>query len=386
MNWVTKSSLALFLFLACSLITLAVETETAALKKTFLLTATEQATVLANITHEHVKPTINLISDNGLKYFQRDLRSEYLKSDTYERSLLSERIGNQGRARFATESGWIKILGSQSRGIVQGPDAIYWDPNEGVIRVTETKGGSSKPKFTYGSWQGTNSNTIRSAEFALRSPNTSMAEKVAQAQVILAAKNGNLQTGIIRTSHDLGRPALPRLEKDWATANIGNQASVIERRLVAENPELANVFKRANFDLQMNQIKYPSGQSLFFIKSEQIVQCGRLAGKFFLPVATGFEVWTVVNAYYEYSSGRINQLVFYRRSTGPVIFAVCTGSGAVIGFFAGGVGAVPGAGIGALVSVPLTYAGDFTWDWYFRNSDRRQMEVVFAALENQYGK
>jgi len=412
----------------------------------------EQFGILSNIFSQYIKSsTTNSIPEGELKYFQRDLRDKYsLISTPYERSLLSERIGNQGRARYAAEQGWIKTLGSQHRGIRQGPDAIYWDNQKGVLRVLETKGQYSQAKESYGSKQGTNSNTIFSAERVIRDTKTSIKEKTACAQVIIAAKNNRLQTGIIRTTHDFGKPNSPYLEKEWATANISKQADVIERRLLAERPELTSVFRRAKFDFNMNKVKYftekplpvigLAGSLFLFLDSYKqfkealitfndpllqntalpymktslgigktsealalsissiktmrvlgdskiLMNAGRLAGKLFLPLAAGVESLNFGVAYYEYSSGRINRIAFYRRTTGPAIFVICTGTGAVIGFCAGGgVGAFPGAGIGATVSIPLTYLGDFAWNWFYRDSDIRQMETVFSALENQYGK
>ncbi len=57
-------------------------------------------------------------------FYQRNYRNPWLQSNLYQRQLLAERIGNQGRARYGAEHGWIKRLGSTGRGIRQGPDAV----------------------------------------------------------------------------------------------------------------------------------------------------------------------------------------------------------------------------------------------------------------------
>src|SRR5690606_20154629 len=58
---------------------------------------------------------------------------------------------------------------------------------------------------------------------------------------------------------------------------------------------------------------------------------GRAAGKWFLPLAVGVEGLSAGIAYYEYSAGHIGQREFYRRTTGPAIFAVFTTGGAIVG-------------------------------------------------------
>jgi hypothetical protein len=171
-------------------------------------------------------------------YFQRDYRIHWLSASPYEWTRLAEKIGNQGRARFAAEQGWSKILGSQARGIVQGPDAVYWDSHSGRVRALEAKGGTSQVKWTHSSLQGTNTNTIWSAEWVLKSAKASPAEKLAAARVIKAAQQNRLQTGVVKTSHVLGKPDTPRLEGQWDRASVSKEAFEIERRLVRQNPEL----------------------------------------------------------------------------------------------------------------------------------------------------
>jgi hypothetical protein len=428
-------------------------------RPSFAFTAIEQSAILSNISGQNVARTMNFELTKDLTYYQRDFREKWAASDnTYERQLISERIGNQGRARYAAERGWQQILGSRSRGIRQGPDSAYWDPKSGVLRVLETKGNTSPTVMSYGWKQGTNVNTIFSAERTISSSKTTLVEKEAAARVIVAAKNGRLQTGVIRTTHVDGKPNVPRLDEGkWESSNHTRDAFGIEQRLVRKNPELSKIFRKAKFNYHMDRMKYlvykgvpyvgiassallildaynesevtmkmfqdPSlrntvlpylhgglalGKSaesgtlgfssmayLGLLKGGQVMKYGKLAGKAFLPIAVGVEALNFGVSYYEYSSGRINQLNYYKRTTGPVIFTAFTATGAVVGAFAGGgwnlgAGAVPGAwagaSIGATVSIPFTFVGDWAWNLYFKYSDARQMEVVFSAIDSQYGR
>jgi hypothetical protein len=136
-----------------------------------------------------------------------------------------------------------------------------------------------------------------------------------------------------------------------------------------------------------------SATQLRLLQHARLKVLGQAAGKWFLPIAVGVEGLNAGIAYYEYSTGRINQRDFYRRSTGPAIFAVFTTGGASVGGLAGasagGVGAVPGAaagaGVGALVAVPVQSAADWTWNWYYWKFDEQQRRVVNVAVERFYG-
>jgi hypothetical protein len=339
-------------------------------------------------------------------YYQRNYSSPWLSASSYERKLLGERIGNQGRARFAAEQGWIKVIGSQNRGIVQGPDSAVWDPRRGYIRVLEAKGGSSPLKWTYESWQGTNQNAIRSAEFVLRSTVASPLEKLAAARVVKAAQKNRLQTGVVRTSHEKGVAEVPRLDGGFDRESVAKEAGDIERRLTQQNPTLASIFRKAGTAQLSDMLKYRAGQGLTILGlagsgmlgwdayqqsqdawemwSDAALQntalpylqtglaggrwlesaslglgsatqlgllgkgglriFGHAAGKWFLPIAIGVEGLSAGTACYEYSTGRISKREFYRRTTGPAVFGVFTTGGAVIGGIAGS----SAAGVGAL--------------------------------------
>lgn len=389
-------------------------------------------------------------------YFQRDYRAPWVSAAVSERIRLAERIGNQGRARFETERGWIQIVGSQARGIVQGPDWVGWDAKTGNVRVLEAKGGSSEVRWTYRSWQGTNRNAIRSAEFVLESNSASQLEKMAAARVIKAAQANRLQTGVVKTSHVLGTPDAPRLEGEWSSENVAKEAAKIERRVTRWNPAAASAFRSAGAAQSSDMLRYRAAQggvavlglaglgllgwdayqqsrtaremwndpvlgrsalpylqvglaggrwaeagTLGLSSAAELGRLGRgglsvfgrAAGKWFLPIAVGAEGLSAGIAYYEHSTGRISQREFYRRSTGPAIFAVFTAGGAIIGGIvgapSGGIGAAPGvftgAYIGALAAIPVTVVVDWSWNWYYRKFDEKQQAAVDLAVERHYG-
>lgn len=202
---------------------------------TLPLTSLERAGLLSGLASrglggELFPQSVNTIAPKP--YFQRNYRADWLASSLYERTLLAERIGEQGRARFAAERGWRKLVGWQGRGIAQGPDAVYWDPYSGQVRVFEAKGGTSPLKTTYGTLQGTNRNAIRSAARVLKSARATRAERVAAARVILAAQKGRLKTGVVRTGHVLGRPDVPQLEGRWNTSRVAQEARELERQII----------------------------------------------------------------------------------------------------------------------------------------------------------
>ena len=118
-----------------------------------------------------------------------------------------------------------------------------------------------------------------------------------------------------------------------------------------------------------------------------------VAGAALLPVTFGVEGMRWVVAYHEYGLGRISQRDLHRHTTGSSIVAVFTASGAIVGgtvgLYAGGVGALPGASAGAklavIVAIPFQYAADYLWEWYYRDFDTRQLQLVNATLEEFYG-
>ncbi len=380
----------------------------------FPLTQREQAARLWGIASAEVTRKLYPLPVETIKpkfYFQRNYRLPWLEATPHQRTLLAEKIGEQGRARFAAEQGWIKILGSRNRGIHQGPDSVYWDQRSGRLRVLEAKGGTSPLKWTFNSRQGTNLNAIKSAERVLQSSKATHTAKVAAARVIVAAQQGRLETGVIRTNHVLGTPGNPKLKDKWDHANVRKEASKIKLELIRKKPDAQAVFRHAHKEQSFAMLKYraPLGlaivgfaetlglvwdayqQSLTawsmfndptlkgsilpymqtgvaFGKITQATtfatisntQLGilrfskggvsKLAGKLFLPVTLGVEGLQFAITYHQYGSGRISQRDFYRRATGPAIVAVFTVGGAIVG-------GIIGMQAGVVPAIPVAYTG-----------------------------
>ena len=289
--------------------------------------------------------------------------------------------------------------------------------------------------------QGTNTNTIRSANFVLKSAKASRAQKLSAAQVIKAAQNNLLETRVVRTDHVLGKPESPRLE-GRNVDNVRKEAVRLERELIRKKPDLVPVFREATMARKADRLKYfattkgmatlgltstgflgwdayqqaqdawrmfqdpalrgtilpymqtgtavgrgaqaaatlelSSSVRLGLLQQAGLQRFGRVASQRFLPIAVGVEGLRGGVAYYEYDSGRISQREFYRRSTGPAIFAVSTVGG---GIAAG----IPGAAVAAIFAVPIQFAGDWMLNWYYQEFDERQIQRVNAAVYRHYG-
>ena len=408
-----------------------------------VLTPLEQAVRLSNVANQEVvgklfPPAVETITPKPS--YQRNYRSAWRHAPS-DRAGLAEKIGTQGAERYASKQGWIKLLDSQGRSIPQGPDSIYWDRNSGLVRVVEAKGGSSQPKWTYGSRQGTNRNTLRSAEFALKFAKT-WPEKLQAARIIKVAQHNQLETRVVRTAHVLGKPEPPQLE-GRNTDNVKKEAVRLERDLVRKRPNLAPVFREAAMAHKVDRLKYlattkgmatlglastvflgwdayqqaqnawgmfqdpalrgtilpymqtgiavgrgaqaaatlelSSATQLGLLRQAGLQGFGQAASQRFLPIAVGVEGLRAGVASYEYASGRISQREFYHRSTGPAIFAVFTVGGAIVG------GGIPGASLGAVLAVPVQFAGDWMLNRYYQEFDERQLRLVDAAVERFYG-
>lgn len=264
----------------------------------------------------------------------------------------AERIGTRGAAKYAAEQGWIKILGARGRGISQGPDFVYLDPFSNRVRVIEAKGGSSQPKRTYGSMQGTNTNTIRSAQFVLKSARASQREKWAAALVIRAAQKKRLETGVVRTPLD--KQESPRLKGSWDSKNVRKEAL----RLGRNDPH--TVFKGAGAGQRVAGLRY--------------------AGRLFLPIAVGVEGLRMGVAYYDFSQGTISQRDLSQRSLESMLFATFTVGGAIVG------GGIQGAFVGAMVAVPVRPTVEWLVNWYYQEIDKEQLQrVKKKAVYEHYG-
>ena len=409
----------------------------------FPLTQREQAARLWGIASAEVTRKLYPISVETIEpkfYYQRNYRLPWIEATLNQRILLAEKIGEQGRARFAAEQGWIKLLGSRNPGIHQGPDSVYWDKRSGRLRVLEAKGGTSPLKWTFNSRQGTNLNAIRSARFVLLSSKATLMEKVAAARVIVAAQQGRLDTGVIRTTHVLGTPDNPKLVGEWGHAKVRKEASKIKLELIRMKPDTLAIFWHAHKEQSFSMLKYWNTRRLanirfardayqqsliakpMFNNSPLIrsipphmqtgVSFGRMtqattqpgilrlskegvskfAGRLILPVVLGVEGLQFAMAYRQYGLGRISQRDFYRRTAGTAIIVVFTAGGAIVGGIIGiqaaGITAIPaaviGANYGAIAAIPVQFSTSYILNWYYRKFDEHQRLVVNAAVEKCY--
>lgn len=91
--------------------------------------------------------------------------------------------------------------------------------------------------------------------------------------------------------------------------------------------------------------------------------------------------------------GSLSRRDFYRRATAIAIVPMFSAGGAIVGgtvgLYAGGLGALPGAAAGAklavIVAIPVRYATDYLWEWYYRDFDTRQLQLVNATVDEFYG-
>lgn len=410
------------------------------------LTPREQAERLWMLTKPE---TANRLFPSTNARFYPYIQRAYRNAPQYVKKFPSEKAGEQGAARFAAKHGWIKLLGATDKFFPQGPDSVYWDHQSGLVRVLEAKGGTATPNFFFDSRQGTNQHSIRSAEGVLKSSKAPRLEKMAAAQTIVAAQERRLVTGVVSTLLDDGKPLPPKLTHSWSRADVSSEALDIERRLIRKDTHLQGIFRQARraqsiamftyraapgvailgvaglgwdayqqFSVGRQMLKDPAldGDPLPNLqagialgRAGQLTTLGassyatfmrlpttgwvRAAGTTFLPLSFGVEGMLLAKAYYEYHLGRVSRRDFYRRATAVAIVPTFSASGAIVGgavgLYAVGVGALPGAAAGAkfgfIVAIPFQYAADYLWEWYYRDFDTRQLQLVNATIEEFYG-
>lgn len=335
---------------------------------------------------------------------QRDYQARYLLASLGERNTIAKTIGEEGVERFAGERRLKVLLSPRGRSIPMGPDSVYWNPKSGTLLVLEAKGGTSQLKRTFDSLQGTNKNAIRSVGGYGRKPGflhrsgTTWREKVQMARVIKAAQKGHLETAVVKTSHVLGRPGDPRQSGAWNTDRVAKEARRIEKELIRQKPHLRKVFRIALFLHNVDRLKYQGARRISHIASAtarsiglsatqqaRLVRFGKVGVRWILPLSVGVAGVTMVTAYHQYATGLTSPREFYRSSAGPTIFVVFTSTGAIAGAFLLGVGAVPGAALGAMAALPVEVAADWMIGRYYREFDHRQRRIIDAAVEKFYG-
>lgn len=227
----------------------------------FPLTAQEQATRLRSLASPEIALRLHPSGVGRasrlrpMPFFQQNFEAQWsegpLDQRINRRRLLAEKIGEQGRARFAAERGWTKLLGStiRGRGVRQGPDSVHWDPRLGRVVALEAKGGGSRLRPGFGDLrQGTNQYTIQSAKniYAFKRAATRKM-KVQMARVIVAAEKGHLDTRVIRTEYVWGKPNAPELDR-WDSTRVARAARRARREIIKNYPEAREFFREASRD------------------------------------------------------------------------------------------------------------------------------------------
>ena len=347
--------------------------------------------------------------------YQQDYRARYLSAGLGNRVAIAQTIGEEGVERYAAEQRLRTLLGPRGRSTPIGPDSVYWNRSSGRVRVLEAKGGASAQQWTYGSLQGTNANTVRSARGVLVRSDASAAERLQAARVIKAAQKGHLETAVVRTPHVQGTPLAPRQVGGVHSGNVAREARAIERELVRRNPELRWAFRRAGLQHQTDRLVYLGARSMPDAVSGAPGTIGRTAAlkggfhrlpgtvspgglvsggggalrrlwqvgnRWILPVGLGVAGVTVASAYYRYESGSIGYRELVHYSAGSAIFVVFTATGAVIGGISSfGSGAMPGAMIGATLALPVQIYLEWANDRLYGDFSQTQQAAVDKAVE-----
>ena len=362
-----------------------------------LLSPGERVSMLAERTNSavwsRIQPRVTGFAASA-PTIQNDYRARYRAASLGNRQKIAEIIGEEGVEQLASTRRLKRLLGPRGRSVSIGPDSIYQSRASGKVLVLEAKGGSSAPRLTYGSVQGTNTNTIRSAKGVLVS-SAGMAEKLQAARVIKAAQNGDLQTEVVRTRHVWGTPLAPQRIGQVSTANVSREARVIQRELVQRNPELRPVFRKATIQHQAGRLTYlgnamvPSGgirslsgvtatSSLITASGRGLQRAWQVGNRWMLPVGLGVAGVSVATYGYRFLDGDISQAEFIEASTDPAVFLSFTALGASIGAVSSfGIGVGPGAAIGSLMALPVMFFND-------PEPSRTQQEAIRRALREHY--
>ena len=139
-------------------------------------------------------------------------QQQWLASNLSQRQDLAEQVGIKGAASYAAEQGYVPVLSVTEKITLHGPDGVY-RARDGKLVVIEAKGGTSSINQGYGFSQGTAEHAVAGAERMLKQDAIPLKERIAYETVIKEASRGNLRVEIVRTTHVLGEPNLPKLEK-----------------------------------------------------------------------------------------------------------------------------------------------------------------------------
>ncbi|MCY4592004.1 MAG: hypothetical protein OXE86_15905 [Alphaproteobacteria bacterium] len=304
---------------------------------------------------------------------QRNYRTRWLSASHGDRVHIAQQIGEQGVARYADGRQLKTLLSPFGHRAHIGPDSIFWNRASGKVQVLEAKGGSSVPKWTYRSIQGTNVNAIRSADGVLARSSASLREKLQAARVIKAAQRGHLETGVVRTAHVLGTPRAPTLSARMDVGNVTREARQLERQLVRQNPKLRRVFATAGSQHRVGRLAYRTSQ------------VGRVASRWVLPIRVGLAGASLTVAIAKFANASISSREFLRASADPALLVVFTGAGALIGgLTSSGIGTIPGAAAGAMIALPVQLGLEWVIDRYYRDFHPAQQNAVDQAIKVMY--
>ncbi len=360
-----------------------------------LLTPGEQTSMLA----EKANPTVwsrlqSRVAESTAATapsYQRNHRTRYLAASLGDRVAIAQTIGEEGVEQYASTRRMKQLLEPHGRSVPIGPDSVYWNRSSGTVRVLEAKGGSSPPKWTYRSLQGTNANTVRSAGGLLESRRAGVAEKRQAARVIKAAQSGHLETAVIRTPHVLGTPLAPRQVGEVHAGNVANEARLLQHELVKRNPELGPIFRRAGAEHRASRLAYigtslspqpgfhrlPGVASISGLTASggrRLLMAWQIGNRWVIPVGVSAAGVTMVIQGYHFAARNVSYAEFVDAVAGPAVLLTLTG----VGF---GIGAMPGAAVGMLLALPVQV--------YLELSNNQQLsevqqEAVEMALRAQY--
>ena len=324
--------------------------------------------------------------------YQRNHRTRYLAASLGDRVAIAQTIGEEGVEQYASTRRMKQLLGPRGRSVPIGPDSVYWNRASGKVRVIEAKGGSSPPRWTYGSLQGTNANTVRSAGGLLGSRGASVAEKRQAARVLKAAQGGHLESAVVRTPHVLGTPLAPRQTGGTHTGNVAREARLLEHELVRRNPELRPIFLRAGAEHRASRLAYlgttlqrqagfqqlPGGASI-----SGVTAAGRrglpgvlqIADRWIVPVGVSLAGATVAIQVYQLAADNIGHEEFVDALAAPAVLLTFSGAG----FW---MGAMPGAAVGMMLALPFQV---YIWLRGDRQTIEEQQEAFAIALRERYG-
>ena len=360
-----------------------------------LLTPGEQVSMLA----EKANPTIwsrlqspvTESTEAKAPSYQRNHRTRYLAGSLGDRVSVAQTIGEEGVEQYASTRRMKQLLGPHGRSVPIGPDSVYWNRTSGKVRVLEAKGGSSPPKWTYGSLQGTNANTVRSAGGLLGSRGAGVAEKLQAARVIKAAQSGHLETAVIRTPHVLGTPLAPRQVGSFHTSNVANEARLLQHELAKRNPELRPIFAWAGVQHRASRLAYlgtsltpqagfqrlpgvASTHGLTAVGGSGLLRVWQIGNRLIVPVGVSVAGATMMIQGYHLAVENISYAEFLDAVSGPAILLTFTG----VGF---GIGGMPGAAVGMVLALPVHAYLLLSNDQQFSEA---QQEAVEMALREHY--